>query len=205
MSETTERRVGYTRMDEGTVEDYALLHELSRPFHAATKERVLAHLDSLRETHPAGQVDRYEHSLQTATRALRAGECEEVVVAGLLHDIGDMLAPDNHAAIAAAVLKPFVSRHVHWLVEKHAIFQGYYFWDKIGADKNAREQFRGHPAFAMTERFCGEYDQTSSDPDYDTLPIETFLPMVDHIFAREPWGPHSRSDWPLEDAPAEAV
>ena len=63
-------------------------------------------------------VDRYEHSLQTATRALRAGECEEIVVAALLHDIGDILAPLNHAAIAAEILKPFVSRQVHWMLEK---------------------------------------------------------------------------------------
>ncbi len=199
-NENSVKKVSYTRMDEGTVEEYALTGEHNKPYAAATSGRVRAQLELLRdrEETPA-LVDRYEHSLQTATRALRAGECEEIVVAALLHDIGDILAPLNHAAIAAEILKPFVSRQVHWMLEKHAVFQGYYFWDKVGLDKNARDKYRGHPAFEMTERFCGEYDQTSSDPNYDTLALETFLPMVERVFGREPWGPHSRSEWPLED------
>lgn len=197
MSDHATRQVSYTRMDQGTVEDYALLFNSLKPFHAATPQRVLAHMELLRESLPSMKVDRYEHSLQTATRAERAGEDEEFVVAALLHDIGDMLAPDNHAAIAAELLRPFVSKHVHWMVLNHGIFQGYYYWDKIGRDKDAPEQFRGHPAFEMTERFCGAYDQTAFDPNYDTLPIEHFKPMVERIFARKPWGEHARSDWPI--------
>ena len=92
-----ERKVGYVRMDEGTVEDYALAADLARPFMAATPERLLAFMESLHYTFPGGQIDRYAHCLQTATRAEDAGECEEIVVAGLLHDIGDSLAPRNHA------------------------------------------------------------------------------------------------------------
>ena len=173
-NENSVKKVSYTRMDEGTVEDYALTGEHNKRYAAATSGRVLAQLELLRDR-------------------------EEIVVAALLHDIGDILAPLNHAAIAAEILKPFVSRQVHWMLEKHAVFQGYYFWDKVGLDKNARDKYRGHPAFEMTERFCGEYDQTSSDPNYDTLALETFLPMVERVFGREPWGPHSRSEWPLED------
>ena len=33
-----------------------------------------------------------------------------MIVAALLHDIGDELAPLNHSEYAAAVLKPFVVR-----------------------------------------------------------------------------------------------
>ena len=95
-------------------------------------------------------------------------------------------------------MRPYVSRHTYWLLKHHGIFQGYYFWDKIGENKNERERFRGHPAFDMTERFCGEYDQTSGDPDYDTMCQEDFEPMVRRIFARKPWGDHTRSDWPVE-------
>jgi len=192
-----ERLASYTRMDQGTVEDYALLRERAKPFRAATATRVLAHLDGLHHTFPGNRIDRYQHSLQTATRAERGGECEEVVVAALLHDIGDVLAPDNHAEISANVLAPYVSRYTTWMLRQHGIFQGYYFWDKVGRDRDAREQFRGHPAFELTERFCGEYDQKAFDPDYDTLSIEHFRPMVERIFARTPWGEHTQSDWPL--------
>mgnify|MGYP003324322310 CR=1 FL=1 len=192
-------KVKFTEMKYGTKEDYLLLHKHEKKYAGETAYRILKFMSGLNETLEGYQVSRLEHSLQTATRALRAGECEEIVVAALLHDIGDILAPLNHAAIAAEILKPFVSRQVHWMLEKHAVFQGYYFWDKVGLDKNARDKYRGHPAFEMTERFCGEYDQTSSDPNYDTLALETFLPMVERVFGREPWGPHSRSEWPLED------
>ncbi len=194
-----ERKVGYVRMDEGTVEDYALQAALARPFMAATPERLLAFMESLRHTFPGGRIDRYAHSLQTATRAEDAGECEEIVVAGLLHDIGDSLAPHNHAVLGAEVLRPFVARHTCWMLRHHDIFQGYYFWDKIGLDRHARERYRDHPAYEMTVRFTGDYDQMAFDPACHTRPLEHFAPMVRRIFAREPWGAQTREDWPVED------
>ncbi|MGL1503038.1 HD domain-containing protein, partial [Vibrio parahaemolyticus] len=72
---------------------------------------------------------RLEHSVQTATRAHRAGMDEEYVVCALLHDIGDTLGSANHADIGAAILKPFVSEKNHWMLENHGIFQGYYFFE----------------------------------------------------------------------------
>jgi len=195
MSAAPDKVVTYIRMDEGTVEDYAYLQEVNKPFHAQTPQRLLAQLKLLQGSFGGQHVTRYEHSLQTASRAQRAGECEEFVVAALLHDIGDLLAPDNHADIAADILRPYVSRYTFWMVKHHGIFQGYYFWDKIGKNKNERERFRDHPAFEMTERFCGEYDQQAFDPSYDTIPLEDFEPMVNRIFARTPWGEHTRSDW----------
>ena len=190
------RVAGYTHMDEGTLEDYALQQELAKPFIAKTGDRVLAYIKGLVGGLPGYRVDRYEHSLQTATRALRAGECEEIVVAALIHDIGDALAPENHSELGASVLRPYVAKHTAWMVQQHGLFQGYYYFDKIGQDPNARERYRDHPAFDMTVRFCRDYDQMSFDPDYDTLTINHFTPMVERIFAREPWGEHSTRDWP---------
>ena len=45
-----------------------------------------------------------------------------MVVAALLHDIGDEIAPLNHSEISAAVLRPFVSEKTHWIVQKHGLF-----------------------------------------------------------------------------------
>jgi hypothetical protein len=42
--------------------------------------------------------------------------------------------------------------------------------------------------------FCGKYDQEAFDPDYDTMPLEAFAPMVHRLFAREPWGAHANED-----------
>jgi len=185
-------------MDEGTVEDYALQAALAAPFMAATPERLLAFMESLHFTFPGGQIDRYAHSLQTATRAEDAGECEEIIVAGLLHDIGDSLAPQNHADVGDDILRPDVSRHTCWMLKHHGIFQGYYFWDKIGKNRDERDRYRDHPAYDMTVRFTGEYDQMAFDPTYETRPIEYFRPMVERIFARRPWDAHTREDWPVE-------
>lgn len=198
MAETSAgpRVAGYTRMDEGTAEDYALLESLAEPYIARTGERALAHLELLAEGLSGNLIDRYQHSLQCATRALRAGECEEMVVAALLHDLGDVLAPENHAELGAAVLRPYVARHTWWMLKHHGVFQGYYYFDKIGLDRNARERYRDHPAFDLTERFCNTFDQVSFDPEYDTLPIDDFVPLVERIFSREPWGAHTRGDRP---------
>ena len=188
--------VSFTRMDRGTAADYTLLDELAKPYIAKTGERALAYLENLKGGFPGYQVDRYEHSLQTATRALRADECEEIVVAALLHDIGDDLAPENHAEVGAGVLRPYVAKNTYWMVLHHGLFQGYYYFDKIGGDANARERHRNHPAYDTTVRFCADYDQLSFDPDYDTLAIDHFAQMVERVFGREPWGECTEREWP---------
>jgi len=181
------RTVSYIRMEDGTAEDYALVGELAKPFIAATVERVLAYLPQLRHSYEGDQVDRYEHSLQTATRAFRDGADDETVTAALLHDIGDILAPENHSDFAAALLQPYVSRTTHWVVQHHGIFQGYYYFHHYGKDRNAREQFRGHPAFEKTLEFCAKWDQAAFDPNYDTMPLSAFEPILRRVFARPAW------------------
>jgi predicted HD phosphohydrolase len=183
--------VTYIEMGKGTKEEYALLQDLARPFRSRLADRVLAHMQLLHDSYPGEQVDRYVHSLQTATRAHRHGADEETVVAALLHDIGDMLAQDNHGELAAAVLRPYVNSSTEWVVAKHGIFQGYYYFHHFGMNRNQREEFRGHPAYEKAIRFS-EWDQASFDPSYETMPIEAFEPMVRRIFAREPWGPHTK-------------
>ncbi|MFQ6018096.1 MAG: HD domain-containing protein [Kiloniellaceae bacterium] len=181
--------VNFSHMSEGTRADYALLERLWDERKRRTlADNVLGMLRQMRGPKLGYKIDRYQHSLQTASRALRDSADEETVVVALLHDIGDMLAPDNHSALAAAVLRPYVSEENHWLVQHHGIFQGYYFRHHMGADRNARERFRDHPCFEKTAAFCARWDQTSFDPDYDTLPLATFEPMVRRLFAREPRG-----------------
>ena len=180
----------FTRMEDGTKEDYEILERIQEPFENELADRVLEQLRQLGGSYGGMLVDRLIHSLQTATRAHRDGRDEEYVVCALLHDIGDMLATHNHADLAAAILKPFVSEKNLWIVEHHAIFQGYYFWHHVGADRNAREKFRDHPHFDDTAEFCALYDQCSFDPDYDTLPLETFEPMLRRVFEKPKWTEH---------------
>ena len=101
----------------------------------------------------------------------------------LLHDIGDTLGSFNHADIGAAIVRPFVSEANHWMVEKHGIFQGYYFFHHIGLDRNMREQFRGHPSFERTALFCEKYDGPAFQPGLDPMPLEAFDPMLRRVMA----------------------
>lgn len=176
-------------MQESTPEEWATIQAVEARNNADLVDRVMAQLLALREFEKAFAVDRYEHSLQTATRAFRDGADEEMLVAALLHDIGDILAPDNHAQYAAAVLRPFVSDRTHWVVAHHDVFQGYYFWHHVGRDRNAREAHRGNPFFDDCEFFCEKWDQPAFDAEYENEPLETFEPMVRRVFARPPRTP----------------
>ncbi len=176
------QQVSFTRMDEGTTEDYELLAADEAAEIASFPDRLLGWLREMDSPGPY-RITRYEHSLQSATRAYRAGEDEEMVVAALLHDIGDILGPANHSEVAAAVLRPYVSERVYWIVKHHGLFQGYYYNHHYGQDRNARDRFSGHEWYDETVRFCADYDQVSFDPGYDSEPLEFFEPMVRRVLA----------------------
>ncbi len=180
-------KVKFTEMKHGTKEDYLLLDKHEKKYIEGTADRILKFMSGLTETLEGYQVSRLEHSLQSATKALRAGENEEIIVAALLHDIGDELAPLNHSEYAAAVLKPYVSEKTHWIVEKHGEFQLYYYAHHLGGDRNKREKYKNHKYYQATIDFCEKYDQSSFDPDYNSLPLEHFEPMVRKIFSRKPY------------------
>ena len=182
--------VDFIRMEEGTFEEYQLLDRIYKKHEQALPDSVLAALHRLAGDKMGYKIDRYQHSLQCATRAMRDGADEETIVVALLHDIGDILAPQNHSDLAAAVLQPYISADNHWLVKHHGIFQGYYFFHHSGGDRMARERYRGHPMFERTAAFCHNWDQNSFDPDYDTAPIAAFDPLVRRILARPPFGAH---------------
>jgi predicted HD phosphohydrolase len=184
-------RATFTTMEQSTGEDWGIILSSFVPFAQRLPDRILSHLELLDGDYGGFAVDRLAHSLQTATRAHRAGEDEEYVVCALLHDIGDTLGSFNHADIAAAVLKPFVSTANHWMIEKHGIFQGYYFFHHIGMDRNQREQFRGHECFERTALFCERYDGPAFDPKGEILPLDFFEPMLRRVFAAPKASPYT--------------
>ncbi len=183
MDGSNEKRASFKAMDVGTAEDWAIIGSHFPEFVGGLADRILKHLKILEGDYGGFPIDRYQHSLQTATRAHKDGRDEAYVVMALLHDIGDTLASLNHPDIAAAILKPFVSEELHWIVKNHGVFQGYYFFEYLGLDKNIRDQFAGHKHYDACKDFCALYDQTAFDPDYESLPIEFFEPMVKRLFA----------------------
>ena len=194
-----EPRASYRSMAEGTKEDYDLVFENFKLFERDLAGRVLTTLAQLEHSYPGELINRLVHSLQTATRAHRDQRDEEYVVAALLHDLGDLLSTMNHSEYAASILKPYVRPNTYWMIRHHGLFQGYYYFHHFGLDRNARNQYRDHPAYQMCLDFCDRYDQAAFDPDYDTMPLEAFVPMVHRLFAREPWGSHAKLDGGYRD------
>jgi predicted HD phosphohydrolase len=176
--------VSFTKMADGTAEDYALLTRVENEELRTFADRVLGWMQTMH--HSSGyRISRLEHCLQAATRAHRAGEDEETVVCALLHDIGDYLAPANHSEVAAAMLRPYVSEKNYWVVKHHGVFQGFYYFQHVGQDPNARDRWRDHPYYQATVDFCADYDQNSFDPDYAWEPLEFFAPMVRRILSED--------------------
>ena len=180
-------RVKFTQMKHGSKEDYLLLEKHEKKYIEGTADRLIKFMSSLNSTLEGYQVSRLEHSLQTATRALNDKADDEMIVASLLHDIGDELAPLNHSEYAAAVLKPYVSEKTHWVIEKHGEFQMYYYAHHLGGNKNQREKYKGHKYYQDTVNFCENWDQKSFDPNFKSLNLRSFEPLVKKIFSRKPY------------------
>ena len=179
------KTVKFTEMKDGTKEEYLLLDKYEKNFINGTAERVLSFMKGLTSTLEGYKITRLEHSLQTATRAFNDKAEEEMVVAALLHDIGDELAPLNHSEYAAAILKPYVSEKTHWIIEKHGEFQMYYYAHHLGGNKNQRDKYKDHKYFNDAVNFCENWDQVSFDPNFKSLSLEDFSPMVKRIFSRK--------------------
>ena len=183
------QHVSFIRMDKGTAEDYAFLNALEDEFVVALPDRLLAALTSLEGSLAGYQINRLEHSLQSATRAEADGADIELIVSALIHDLGDDLAPLNHSQLAAAIIRPYVRAEVAWIIEHHGVFQMHYYGDAMGVDKNARDIYRDHAWFDSCEQFCRDWDQVAFDPDYPTKPLAHFEPMLREIFTRPPFDP----------------
>jgi predicted HD phosphohydrolase len=149
-------------------------------------DRILNLLRSMQSLTQGFAVDQLEHSLQTATRAERGGADLDMIVASLCHDIGKTISNANHPAIAAEMIRPWVSPEAYWVVKVHQDFQGLHYYARMGLDPMMRNKHQGHPTYELAAQFADDWDQTAFDPDYDTLPLEHFEPMVREVFGRKP-------------------
>ena len=176
------RRADFNALQTATPEDLAIVRKAEVALFDELPRRIIEHLQLLEFVPNGHPITQLEHSLQAATRAHQDGRDEDYVVCALLHDVGDVLCPHDHAAFAAKLLNPFVSESLCWMIEKHAIFQEHYYFDTLGRDPNEREKYRESPYFDMTVEFCERYDQCSFDPDFSSLSLGDFYPMVERVF-----------------------
>jgi len=174
--------MAFTRMDQGTIDDWMVIAQETVPCQEQVADRILAMLRTLQGFSGGFGVDQLAHALQTATLAERAGAPEDLVAGALCHDMGKVISVANHPAIAAEIIRPYVSEETYQIVRTHQDFQGRHYYHLIGKDPEARAQYAGEPWFATAERFTDEWDQAAFDPDYDTEPLEHFEPLVRQVF-----------------------
>ena len=181
---STQPKATYTQMDQGTVEDYAIMGSYREASAAALPDRLLKMLVELGDKEDGSPIDGFAHSLQSATLAYNDDAEDETVFAALLHDVGQVVSVHNHAEVAAAILKPYLSPRMYWVVKHHGIFQGYYYFDKVGWDRNAREAYKDSPYYQDCVHFCERYDQVAFRRDYATKPLSFFEPLVRRMIAQ---------------------
>ena len=174
-------KVDFIRMEDGTREEYEFLDGMEKQYIEGLPERLMNAMRALEHSISGYQINRLQHCLQGATRAHRAGESDEMIIAILLHDIGDELAPHSHSEMAAAILRPYVSNRLYWIVKNHGIFQMYYYGHHCGGDRNTRDMFKDHEWYQDAVDFCHNYDQNCFDPDYDSESLEFFEPILRRV------------------------
>lgn len=179
------KQVAFTQMKDGTAEEYQFLQGLEHDYIRALPERLLTALEGLGDSLQGYQISRLEHSLQSATRAEADGADIDMVVAALVHDIGDVLAPENHSQMAAAILRPYVRAEVTWVIEMHGLFQMKYYAHHYGNNPDGYLAYADHKWFDSCARFCELYDQAAFDPAYPTKPLSYFAPMLREVFGRK--------------------
>lgn len=186
------KTVSFRQMSDATPADFDIIAANDRLTDEELPDRILAHLRMQASDNGAYRIDRLAHVLQTATRAEADGADDDWIVACLLHDIGDVLAPHTHAEVAAEILRPFVRSEVTWVVRHHGVFQKIYYANLPDEVRRARDRYREHPNYDLAVKFCEKWDQCSFDPDYPTRPLEHFEPMLRRVFSRQPFAAESQ-------------
>jgi predicted HD phosphohydrolase len=175
----------FTRMDESSTAEWQAIGSEVAKRQATMPQTIKSMLSQLEAQTDGFEVNQLVHSLQTATRALRAGASEELTVAALCHDIGKVISVANHPAIAAEILRPYVSEETYQIIRTHQDFQGRHYYALMGKDPDARSQYASESWFELAQKFTDEWDQTSFDPKHETLPLDYFEPMIERVFGKK--------------------
>jgi len=174
----------FRRMDESTAEQWAHISERTMTNQGRVADRFLMLLESLSSISDGFITDQLTHCLQTATMAERAGADDEVIFGSLCHDIGKAISVPNHGAISAEMIKPYVRDDVYQSIKNHQDFQGKHYYHHFDVPTSLRDRFAGESWFALCEEFTDDWDQQAFDPDYDTLPLSHFEPLIRELTAR---------------------
>ena len=174
----------FTRMQDGTAEDWAVIGAAHQEHFTKTPGHLMDMLRSLEKVSLGFACDQLQHSLMTGTLARRAGGSDEEVAIALLHDVGKAVSIPNHGAIAAELMRPYVSEDAYHVIYNHQSFQGKYYYEFAGASPNLRDDFRGESWYDLAVKLVDEWDAPAFDPDFEVDTLESFEPLLQEIFAQ---------------------
>ena len=179
--------VSFSSMKNGSAEDFKIIADNDQLTAQELPERIIAHLQEMEKDNGAYKISRLEHVLQCATRASRDNADDDWIIAALVHDLGDVLAPYTHGQVAGEIIKPFVRKEVAWVVSNHGIFQMHYNKSLTEEQRKSREVYIHHQYYQSAIDFCENWDQCSFDPDYQSETLEFFTPLIHIVFSRAPF------------------
>jgi predicted HD phosphohydrolase len=173
----------FTSMKNGTQEDWMYIAaEHMKHQKAQTPGLVLDMLHKLKSIQVGFATDQLSHCLMTATLAQMDNASDEEVLIALCHDMGKAVSVPNHGAIAAEILKPYVSEDASQAIRWHQHFQGAYYYGYLGKPTNMREQFKDTSWYGLAVRLVDDWDAPAFDPDFKTPPLEAFEPLIRKTF-----------------------
>lgn len=187
-AEVEATHASFGQSDASTALDWQIIQGSVRAQQAAVPQTVMNMLFANRTIYAGFPISRLEHTLQTATRALRAGASDELVLIALLHDAAEVLSGVNHAEVAAALVRPYVSEASYYLVRTHMEFQLKHYGEHVGMPTDLRDRYRNEAWYGDAVVFSDAWDEISFDPGYRSLPLAEFEPLVRQFFSRVP--PH---------------
>ncbi|PCI63650.1 MAG: metal-dependent phosphohydrolase [Kordiimonadales bacterium] len=179
----------FTRMQDGNEADWAVIADKTIQQQQAVPAKIMEMLRELETLTVGFACDQLQHSLMTATLARRDNATDEEVLIALLHDIGKVISIPNHAAIAAEMVRPYVSDDAYKAVLYHQHFQGKFYYQHFGGRQDMREAFNAEPWYALAKKFVDDWDAPAFDPDFEVDTLESFEPLVRQSFAH-PQGPY---------------
>ena len=140
-------------------------------------------LEYLKGLNAEGEEDRFSIHLQNVLRDLH--ECQDSV--GQLSDTSGSVNP-------IVILDALRKDQKYIAGEQQDSHEAFNFIVSV-VERESRKD-KGAPAILMRDKykdsehwkdcveFCAKYDQNSFDPEYDTEPIETFIPMLRNVLSQ---------------------
>ncbi len=182
--ESTPERARFKTMQDGTPADWQIIaREHMVHQQSVAPMQIMDAMRRLKDIVVGFSTDQLTHCLMTATLARRDGAGTAEVVAALCHDIGKLLSIPNHGAIAAEMLKPYVSTGIYRAIYWHQHFQGQYYYNYLGKPTDLRMQFSDEPWFGFACKLVDEWDAPAFDPEFEVDPLESFEDDVVKIFS----------------------